>query len=187
MMEILVGQNQPGTILHFRFELKGNYMLKKIYYLIISTIFIFGINQNIYTQELKLPMQYGDRPAQYILGDKDVLLISVNLWGHVQRPGIYSIPSHFSIIDLLSSAGGPLKSARLNDIRIIRKDQEVLTINIEEYIKTGRFEVLPSLQPGDVVIVPGSISDIFSRIVSTFRDMAIVANVIVLWVTLNKR
>jgi len=52
------------------------------------------------------PVQLGDRPAQYILGNEDVLLITVNLWGHVKKPGIYSIPSNFGIIDLLSSAGG---------------------------------------------------------------------------------
>ncbi|MCK5077981.1 MAG: SLBB domain-containing protein [Calditrichia bacterium] len=132
-------------------------------------------------------MQYGDQPAQYVLGDKDVLLISVNLWGHVKKPGIYSVPSHFSIIDLLSSAGGPLKTARLNDIRIIRKNQEVITINIEEYIKTGNFEILPVLQPGDVVIVPGSISDIFTRIVSVIRDFAIVANLFAMVALIKQR
>ena len=72
-------------------------------YLLFTGIFSFAVQ----AQELKIPMTYGDKPAQYILGDKDVLLISVNLWGHVQRPGIYSVPSHFTIIDLLSSAGGP--------------------------------------------------------------------------------
>ncbi|MEJ2633810.1 MAG: SLBB domain-containing protein [Calditrichia bacterium] len=125
-------------------------------------------------------LQFGDRPAQYILGSNDVLLININLWGHVQKPGIYSIPSNFGIIDLLSSAGGPLKTARLNDVRIIRKNQEVIKVNIEEYIKTGNKDLLVPLQPGDVVIVSGSISDIFSRIVAVVRDIAIIVNVYVL-------
>ena len=50
-----------------------------------------------YTQDLEIPMQYGDRPAQYILGGKDILLININLWGHIQRPGIYSIPNNNTI------------------------------------------------------------------------------------------
>jgi protein involved in polysaccharide export with SLBB domain len=125
-------------------------------------------------------VQFGDRPAQYILGTNDVLLINVNLWGHVQKPGIYSIPSSFGIIDLLSSAGGPLKTARLKDVRIIRKDQEVIKVNIDEYLKTGNQDVLPSLQPGDVVIVSGSIADIFGRILGFVRDIAIIVNVYVI-------
>jgi hypothetical protein len=133
-----------------------------------------------YPQDLDFPMQYGDRPAQYILGGKDILLININLWGHVQRPGIYSIPSTYSLIDLISSAGGPLKTARLNDIRIIRQNQQVVKVDVDRYIKTGNRELLPFLQPGDTVIVSGSIADIFSTIVGIMRDLAIIANVFVI-------
>jgi len=144
---------------------------------LILIFYLTGFTQDFRTQQ---QLQYGDRPAQYILGSNDVLLINVNLWGHVQKPGIYSIPSSFGIIDLLSSAGGPLKTARLNDVRIIRKNQEVIKVNIEEYIKTGNKDLLVPLQPGDVIIVSGSISDIFSRIVAIVRDIAIIVNVYVL-------
>ncbi|MBD3224940.1 MAG: hypothetical protein GF313_09430 [Caldithrix sp.] len=129
--------------------------------------------------------QYSDRPAQYILGSGDILLVNVNLWGHVQRPGIYSIPSAYTLIDLISSAGGPLKTARLNDVRIVRKNQQVITIDIEEFLKTGNNELLPVLQPGDTIIVSGSIQDIFTRIVGIMRDVAIIANVFVLATRVN--
>jgi len=124
--------------------------------------------------------QYSDRPAQYILGGDDILLVNVNLWGHVQRPGIYSVPSSYSLIDLISSAGGPLKTARLNDVRIVRKNQEVLKIDVDNYLKTGRIDLLPVLQPGDTIIVSGSIQDIFTRVVAIVRDLAIIVNVFVL-------
>ena len=127
----------------------------------------------------------GDRPAMYILGSSDVLLISVNLWGHVLKPGIYSVPSSFGIIDLLSSAGGPMRTARLNDVRIVRTNQEVITVNVEEFIKTGNQDMLVPLQPGDVIIVSGSISDIFGRVVGFMRDVAIIVNVIFLASRIN--
>jgi protein involved in polysaccharide export with SLBB domain len=124
--------------------------------------------------------QFSDKPAQYILGSGDILLVNVNLWGHVQRPGIYSVPSSYSLIDLISSAGGPLSTARLNDVRIVRKDQEVLKIDVEKFLKTGDNTLLPILQPGDTIIVAGSIQDIFLQIVGIFRDIAIIANVFIL-------
>jgi hypothetical protein len=124
--------------------------------------------------------RYADRPAQYILGGGDILLVNVNLWGHVQRPGIYSVPSAYTLIDLISSAGGPLKTARLEDIRIVRKNQEVIKVNIELFLETGDNTVLPVLQPGDTIIVAGSFGDVFTRLVGIFRDMAIIANVFVL-------
>jgi len=155
--------------------------MKKMFFVIVLCLglipFSSGIGQDFRQQA---NVQYGNTAAQYILGNNDVLLITVNLWGHVQKPGIYSIPSSFGIIDLLSSAGGPLKSARLNDIKIIRKNQEVISVNIKEFIKTGNKDLLVPLQPGDVIIVSGSISDIFARVVGFMRDIAIIANVFVL-------
>jgi hypothetical protein len=145
------------------------------------------IISGLYAQEVQFPVQYGDRPAQYILGDKDVLLITVNLWGHVKKPGIYSVPSSYTLIELLSSAGGPLKTARLNDIRIIRKNQEVITVDIEQFIKSGDPSLIPQLEPGDTIIVPGSISDMFTRIVSVMRDFVIILNVFVLMAAIRRR
>lgn len=149
-------------------------LLMPVFILVMS---ICGISQDYSLNQQYLP---GDRPAQYILGSQDVLLITVNLWGHVQRPGIYSIPSSFGLIDLLSSAGGPLKSARLNDVRVIRKNQDVMKINVKEFMNTGNKDLLVPLQPGDLVIVSGSALDIFATIVGIARDIAIIANVIIL-------
>ena len=134
---------------------------------LLLPVLVLGMNVCGISQDYSLNQQYqpGDRPAQYILGTEDVLLITVNLWGHVQRPGIYSVPSSFGLIDLLSSAGGPLKTARLNDVRIIRKNQDVIKVNVKEFMNTGNKDLLVPLQPGDLVIVSGSAMDLFVTIV----------------------
>jgi hypothetical protein len=137
-------------------------------------ILLIGLGK---TQESEGTMQFSDRPAQYILGGDDVLLIPINLWGHVQRPGVYSIPSSYGLIDLLSAAGGPLRSARLSDIRVIRRNQQVIKVNVDVFIKTGNSELLPVLKPGDTVIVSGNVADIFAYIVGIMRDLAIIVNV----------
>ena len=152
--------------------------MKRLLLLNILLVLTFsGFAQEFDTQ---IPIQRGDRPAQYILGGDDILLINVNLWGHVQRPGIYSIPSAYGLIDLISSAGGPAQTARLSDIRIIRKNQQVIKVDVEKYIKTGNSDLLPPLQPGDTIIVSGSVYDIFTSIIGIARDLAIIANVFVL-------
>ena len=159
-------------------------MRKSVRYWYCGLIFLVlaGWVSDSLSQDYRLNQQYqsGDRPAQYILGTNDVLLISINLWGHVQRPGIYSIPSSFGLVDLLSSAGGPLKTARLNDVRLIRKNQEVIKVNLKEFMKTGNKDLLVPLQPGDLVIVSGSAFDMFAQIVAVARDIAIILNLIVL-------
>ena len=153
---------------------------------IIVTVFMFCLSVSAFAQgfdnlsNLNTTTQFSDKPAQYILGSGDILLVNVNLWGHVQRPGIYSVPSSYTIIDLISSAGGPLNTARLSDVRIVRKDQQVIKVDIEKYLKTGDNTLLPVIQPGDTIIVSGSIQNYFLQIVGLFRDLAIIANVFVL-------
>ena len=144
---------------------------------VVMMLFLLALS---HAQEIELPQQYGDRPAQYILGGKDMLLINVNLWGHIQRPGIYSIPSNYSLIDLISSAGGPLGTARLSEVRIVRSNQEVISVNVEEYIRTGNRTILPVLNPGDTIVVSGSVANIFMNIIAIVRDIAIIANAIYL-------
>jgi protein involved in polysaccharide export with SLBB domain len=152
----------------------------------VRILFILILSQQIWAQgfdnlsNTPATSQFSDKPAQYILGSGDILLVNVNLWGHVQRPGIYSVPSSYTIIDLISSAGGPLNTARLSDVRIVRKDQEVIKVDIEKYLKSGDNTLLPVIQPGDTIIVSGSIQNYFLQIVGLFRDLAIIANVFVL-------
>ena len=150
--------------------------MKKILLITVLMMFI----SNAISQDMQSPMQYGDRPAQYILGGTDILLINVNLWGHIQRPGIYSVPSSYGLIDLMSSAGGPLSTARLSDVRIIRSNQQVINVDVEKFIKTGNSELLPLLQPGDTIIVSGSAYDVFTQFIGIVRDIAIIANAIYL-------
>ncbi len=147
--------------------------------LLSSSLMAQNFNQ-IFSKKQQIPMQQTNQAAQYILGSGDVLLVTVNLWGHVLKPGIYSVPSSYTLIDLISSAGGPLSTARLNDVRIVRKNQEVLKVDIEKFLKTGDMSTIPPLQPGDTIIVSGSIQDIFTKMVAIFRDLAIIVNVFVL-------
>ena len=157
--------------------------MKKIYILFVILIsFTMGHAQS-YEGDMgggQYYPQMSDRPAQYILGSGDILLININLWGFVQRPGIYSIPSSYTLIDLISSAGGPRENSRLSEVRIVRKNQEVIVVDVEEFLKTGDSAKLPVLQPGDTVVVPGSLTNIFLNIVAFMRDVAIIINVFVL-------
>jgi hypothetical protein len=53
-------------------------------------------------------------------------------------------------------------------------------VDVEQYIKTGDSSLLPVLQPGDTIVVSGSIGDVFARMLGIVRDIAIIANAIYL-------
>lgn len=60
------------------------------------------------------------RGAQYFLGEKDELLMRVNIWGFVRKPGQYMVPTDTDLISLMSFAGGPVEEAKIKSIKIVR-------------------------------------------------------------------
>jgi hypothetical protein len=115
--------------------------------------------------------------AQYQLGTKDEILMSVNVWGYVRKPGQYVVPRHTDLISLISFAGGPIEGANLNSVKIIRAGQTLLVSNdnsnvqnersysakapilevkVQDYMKSGEIGKIPILEAGDTVVIPQS-------------------------------
>ncbi|MBN2416891.1 SLBB domain-containing protein [bacterium] len=119
-------------------------------------------------QRTELPGQRN--AAVYYLGTDDQLLIPVNVWGFVSRPGQYYVPNKTDLISLLSYAGGPSEDAKVSDIKIVRTDPKagrmVIPVNVKKYLNTADERLIPLLKPGDTVIVRGTT---FYWIKSTFE------------------
>ncbi|MBS1272295.1 MAG: hypothetical protein MAGBODY4_01436 [Candidatus Marinimicrobia bacterium] len=148
--------------------------------LILLGILFLGINVNAQNQT-------GDQPAaQYILpGERNQILMEINMWGEVQRPGIYKVPSDINIIALISSAGGPTDYAKLREVKIVRgfseeSDQKVLTINLEDYLEKAEVSDLPKLYPGDTIYIPGNFRKYFSTTVGITSAITSIAAAIAL-------
>lgn len=135
-----------------------DFMTKKIISISLSFVLFFGLfSANIKGQSSE--KKELNRGAQYYLGSEDELLIKLNVWGFVARPGQYLVPSDTDLISLLSFVGGPLENANLKKIKIVRNHKnkgQVLKINVKDYLTTGDQSKVPELLPGDTIIVPGS-------------------------------
>lgn len=118
-----------------------------------------------------------DRAAQYYLGSSDELLIPVNIWGFVQKPGQYMVPDNTDLVALLSFAGGPNENARLNEIKIIRNDPKrgnvVYKIDVKKYVETADQRLIPTLRPGDTIIVNGTTFHWITRFFDFVSKLAI--------------
>jgi len=121
---------------------------------LVNTIGYFDVQ----AQEQKYP-----RGAQYYLGTDDQLLIKVNIWGFVAKPGQYLVPNDTDLISLISFAGGPRDGAKLKSIKLIRdinpenNNEKILEVNVQKYINDGNESMIPKLKPGDTIIVSGSL------------------------------
>lgn len=82
---------------------------------------------------------------------------AVFLTGQVVGPGRYSFEAIPDLLQLLSSAGGPLPSADLSQVSIIRatpKGPSVITIDVGSYMRGQSTQPLPALEPGDTIEIP---------------------------------
>lgn len=133
-------------------------MLRRInLFLLIVIILLLANSIASYSQDQKY-----QRGAQYFLGTDDQLLIKVNIWGFVAKPGQYLVPSDTDLISLISFAGGPREGSKLSNIKLIRvketedKKNKIIDIDVNKYIKNAEEKLIPQLQPGDTIIVSGS-------------------------------
>jgi protein involved in polysaccharide export with SLBB domain len=111
----------------------------------------------------------------YNYSDKDRVNIEVSLWGFVKSPGKYLIPRGTTFTDLFTLSGGPQNEAKLTDIRIVRlkndslniKDDKVIVLDYNDYLWEEKIQNPnknnPILEPGDIIIVPGSAKSVFKE------------------------
>jgi len=128
--------------------------------------------------------------AQYFIGDENQLMMMVNVWGRVEKPGQYFVPSDTDLITLISVAGGPADKSRLDNVRLVRAGSagsEVVKVNIKKFLKTGDRSLIPELQPEDTIIVSGSMWYVISTVVTVVSQLAIVANVYYLATLASKK
>ncbi|OQX87384.1 hypothetical protein B6D60_03990 [candidate division KSB1 bacterium 4484_87] len=138
-------------------KLKQRWLI--LWILLLANCLIFV--QSSFSQDEKYP-----RGAQYYLGTDDQLLIKVNVWGFVAKPGQYLVPSGTDLVSLISFAGGPIEGAKLSKIKIIRPHntrtkksddaKAVIVVDVNKFIKTGDPKVIPVLKPDDTIVISGT-------------------------------
>lgn len=96
--------------------------------------------------------------------DPTSINIKVSVWGFVKYPGRYTIPINSTAADLLSFAGGPTDDAHLNDLRLYKVDadsnQTIIKFDYNDLLWEDNLQVkrikVPTLQAGDILVIPGS-------------------------------
>ena len=146
---------------HCQVRVRQGRMHKFVTWLFVLSVGVcfFVTESPSWAQETGL-YQMRNRAAQYYLGTEDELLVPVNIWGFVQRPGQYMVPNNTDLISLLSFAGGPVDGAKISNVKIVRSDpnfgERVWKVNVKKYLKTGEDRLIPVLKPGDTVVVKGT-------------------------------
>lgn len=123
-------------------------------------------------------------PALYEIpgGSEAELAINVHIWGQVFRPGRYLVPDGTNLVGLISYAGGPTNAAKLQHVQLLRARNakgDVRTIDLRHFIQSGDPSLIPTLEPGDIVVVPTSRSHSLLGLTGVVSVLALVANVVI--------
>jgi protein involved in polysaccharide export with SLBB domain len=118
------------------------------------------IIQNISTSELMNNLTF--RLAKHIENPLVLIsiveqpLITVSVLGQVSKPGPVETYLGATIQEVIQQAGGVLEKADIDSIKIIHKggtDQNAEYFNMKSFLKTGKIDDMPHMQPGDIIVV----------------------------------
>lgn len=82
---------------------------------------------------------------------------TVSVVGQVSKPGLYTLGSPTTVLDMLARVGGVAEFAKKKDIRIMRKENgatRLFRFNYKDVIKGKHLEQNITLKDGDVIMVP---------------------------------
>jgi len=80
--------------------------------------------------------------------------IKVTVIGEVVKPGSYTVPSLFTVFNLLYQSGGPNQNGSLRSIQVIRNNKIVSTVDVYDFLLNGIQKSNIRLQDQDVINVP---------------------------------
>lgn len=108
------------------------------------------------------------------------LLIEVHVWGEVNRPGLYRVPDGSTVLDAISTAGGPTQFAALSKVKLTHPAgayPRSHKIDLDRYADGRPDSSLPVLGPGDMITVHRNARFFWKDAVQILADIAIIVNV----------
>ena len=97
------------------------------------------------------------------LGSSSLRPLRITLLGEVENSGLNYLKSSLSFFNSLFYFGGPSTSGSLRNVKLIRNDKEISTIDLYNYIMTGKKGKDIRLQRDDVIFFPLKAKSVFVR------------------------
>ncbi|HEX9912165.1 MAG TPA: SLBB domain-containing protein [candidate division Zixibacteria bacterium] len=152
---------------------------------LVFYLFFFQVSSLVWAQVEEKEGTLRNAGSNYFLapGTNNQLLIKVNVWGEVFKPGIVEVPDNTDLLSLLSIAGGPTENAKLSKVKILRHfpQNKTITVNVKDCVRDGKAEEIPLIKPGDTVIVPRNSFHTVTKYITFVYNLAVIASVIKLF------
>jgi polysaccharide export outer membrane protein len=129
----------------------------RINYPLIGSVLVEGKSVEQIGDEIEAGLTKYMKQAPVTVTIKEVLGNRIYVLGQVNRPGAFPFSKSLDVVQALSLAGGAAKFADLDDIKILRRIDGVMTSFVFDYsqVENGRkLEQNILLETGDVIMVP---------------------------------
>ncbi len=126
----------------------------KIFVPPVGVIRVWGLTMNELNNLLSKDLsKYYDnfKVDLMLLQPKNVLVAVV---GEVYRPGKYILNAMNTVLDAIILAGGPTTKGSIRDIRLIRDTEQFVSVDLYQFLMSGRNEYDVFLEAGDRIFVP---------------------------------
>ena len=126
--------------------------------------------------------QYNVSSERFFTNENGTILMNVNVWGHVNKPGRHMVFDGIDIATLLSVVGGPKSGAQLKKVKVFREVPDgngelAYTINIAKFLNTGDRSEFVKIMPNDTFIIPQKTSSYMMEQVGTLNTLLSILNI----------
>lgn len=147
---------RPGDVIKIQVwgheELSGDFPIDENYNLLFPVVGEMNVRQMSVTQLRERVRQ--DLSQLFTQPFVTIVpLFRVAVLGEVVRPGLYSVDPTMTVFDLLALAGGPTRSAREREMRLIRSGDQIQVSIEPSAIARATLREL-GIRSGDQLIVP---------------------------------
>ena len=158
----------------FIFKKISNFL--NVFLLFISLAFVLANVNDIPRTNGLIPVD------KYIVDESGNLMMNVNIWGHVKKPGQHLVYNGIDLTAILSVAGGPLQGANLNKIKIYRKELDhnsklKYEINLNNFILNGDRSEFIEILPNDTIVVEQNRFSYFLSRTNTLTPLLQILNI----------
>lgn len=129
---------------------------------IITLVIVISLIGTVFGQVRRSnSSSYPRSGERYITDDDGIIKMWVNVWGQVTGPGSYLVYDGIDLASLISTSGGPKAGANLKKIRLYRElpdanGQLSISINLENFLKSGDRGDFTRVLPNDTYVIPQS-------------------------------
>ena len=127
----------------------------------VGPVFVMGTPLNMLEGKLKnqLSKYYSGlatRPPKVFMDVSVTKLkpLRIFVMGEVRQPGGYTISSYATVFNALYSVGGPLVRGSLRNVKVLRDNKVVATVDLYDYLLRGDQTSDVRLQNNDLIFIP---------------------------------